>query len=158
MNKPHQKSELTSTLHLGVRSVVDLPQESAIANLLAQSGPGEKEAIDAIVGGDGARAMLVIHRGTAKGSRFLIAEDRVTIGRSPESAVFLDDVTISRSHAEIIREGKSFTFNDMGSLNGSYINNETAQKVELRAGDEIQIGKFHLLFIAALEIIKKQSK
>ena len=79
MNKPHQKSELTSTLHLGVRSVVDLPQESAIANLLAQSGPGEKEAIDAIVGGDGARAMLVIHRGTAKGSRFLIAEDRVTI-------------------------------------------------------------------------------
>ena len=149
MEKATENSELATTLHLGLRSVVDASPESAIDALLASMDSQASAAIKSIIDGNGDRAMVVIHRGPAKGARFLIAEDKCSIGRSPESAIFLDDVTVSRSHAEITRSGKGFQLLDLGSLNGTYVNNGSVKSVELKTGDEIQVGKFHLTFISS---------
>jgi pSer/pThr/pTyr-binding forkhead associated (FHA) protein len=144
-----QNSELTSTLHLGVRSVVAASPESAIDAILASIDSESSSAIHAIIDGNGDRSMVVIHRGPSKGARFLIAENKCSIGRSPESAIFLDDVTVSRAHAQISKNPQGFELLDLGSLNGTYVNNGSVKSVQLKTGDEIQIGKFHLIFIQA---------
>ena len=149
MEKVSENSELTTTLHLGLRSVVDASPESAIYALLTSMDSQESSAIRAIIEGSGDRAMVVIHRGPSKGARFLIAEDKCSIGRSPESAIFLDDVTVSRAHAQISKSGQGFELVDLGSLNGTYVNNGSVKSVHLKTGDEIQVGKFHLIFISS---------
>jgi pSer/pThr/pTyr-binding forkhead associated (FHA) protein len=73
--------------------------------------------------------------------------DATRIGRHPDSDIFLDDITVSRRHAEIRRNGGSFALHDVGSLNGTYVNRERVEEAELRSGDEIQIGKFKLVFL-----------
>jgi pSer/pThr/pTyr-binding forkhead associated (FHA) protein len=144
-----ENNELTSTLHLGLRSVVDTSPESALNALLLSLEASDKSAIDAVLNGGPEKAMVVVHRGANKGSRYLIAQERVSVGRSPESEIFLDDVTVSRSHALIERTGAGFSLTDLGSLNGTYINNQSLKSTPLKCGDEIQIGKFHLIFISA---------
>ena len=147
MNQPNSKSELTSTLHLGVRSVVDGSPESALNALLSSITDADRAALTAILDGPANRAMVVIHRGPAKGARFLIDQNQSSIGRATDSQIFLDDVTVSRKHAAIEVEGGVFTLIDLGSLNGTYLNNQSVAKSALKTGDEIQIGKFHMLFI-----------
>ena len=147
MNQPNSKSELTSTLHLGVRSVVDGSPESALNALLSSVTETDRAALTAILDGPADRAMVVIHRGPAKGARFLIDQNQSSIGRATESQIFLDDVTVSRKHAAIEVEDGVFTLIDLGSLNGTYLNNQSVAKSTLKNGDEIQIGKFHMLFI-----------
>lgn len=147
MNQPNSKSELTSTLHLGVRSVVDGSPESALNALLSSITDADRAALTAILDGPADRAMVVIHRGPAKGARFLIDQNQSSIGRSTDSQIFLDDVTVSRKHAAIEVEDGVFTLVDLGSLNGTYLNNQSVAKSALKTGDEIQIGKFHMLFI-----------
>ena len=147
MNQPNSKSELTSTLHLGVRSVVDGSPESALNALLSSATEADRAALTAILDGPADRAMVVIHRGPAKGARFLIDQNQSLIGRATDSQVFLDDVTVSRKHAAIEVEDGEFTLVDLGSLNGTYLNNQSVAKSALKTGDEIQIGKFHMLFI-----------
>jgi len=147
MNQPNSKSELTSTLHLGVRSVVDGSPESALNALLSSLTEADRAALTAILDGPADRAMVVIHRGPAKGARFLIDQSQSSIGRATDSQIFLDDVTVSRKHAAIEVEDGVFTLNDLGSLNGTYLNNQSVAKSALKTGDEIQIGKFHMLFI-----------
>jgi pSer/pThr/pTyr-binding forkhead associated (FHA) protein len=93
--------------------------------------------------------MIVIARGAHKGSRFLITSEGVTIGRSGQNAIFLDDITVSRTHATILKSGTNFVLKDAGSLNGTYINNASVTEHTLVSGDEFQIGKFHLLFIGS---------
>jgi len=149
MENVSQNSELTSTLHLGLRSVVDASPQSALNTLLSSLADADKSAIEAVLNGAPDKAMVVVHRGANKGSRYLISEERTSIGRSPESEIFLDDVTVSRSHAVIERNGSAFALNDLGSLNGTYINNQSLKTSPLTSGDEIQIGKFHLIFISA---------
>ena len=149
MENVSQNSELTSTLHLGLRSVVDASPQSALNALLSSLADADKSAIDAVLSGAPDKAMVVVHRGANKGSRYLISEERTSIGRSPESEIFLDDVTVSRSHAVIERNGSAFALYDLGSLNGTYINNQSLKTSPLTSGDEIQIGKFHLIFISA---------
>lgn len=149
MQQDPKNSELTSTLHLGLRSVVDASPEDALATLLASLDSDSKIAVEAIINGDDDRSMVVIHRGPSKGSRFLITESSCSIGRSPESAIFLDDVTVSRSHAQISKGALGFELLDLGSLNGTYVNNASVKSVQLKTGDEIQVGKFHLIFIQA---------
>jgi pSer/pThr/pTyr-binding forkhead associated (FHA) protein len=149
MENVSQNSELTSTLHLGLRSVVDASPQSALNALLSSLADADKSAIEAVLNGAPDKAMVVVHRGANKGSRYLISEERTSIGRSPESEIFLDDVTVSRSHAVIERNGSGFALNDLGSLNGTYINNQSLKTSPLTSGDEIQIGKFHLIFISA---------
>jgi pSer/pThr/pTyr-binding forkhead associated (FHA) protein len=141
--------ELTSTLHLGLRSVVGSSPRAVIEDFYSQASDAEKEIIQATLSGDGNNAMIFIHRGAHKGERFRVTPEGVSIGRSPESSIFLNDVTVSRKHATIEKVGTHFTFKDSGSLNGSYVNNESVTEKVLQSGDEIQIGKFHLLFISA---------
>jgi hypothetical protein len=92
-------------------------------------------------------ALLVVLRGPNAGSRFLLDSDFTSTGRHPDSDIFLDDVTVSRRHAEFYRHGDRFTVRDVGSLNGTYVNRERIEEAELFGGDEVQIGKFRLLFM-----------
>jgi len=92
-------------------------------------------------------ALLVVLRGPNEGSRFLLDSDFTSTGRHPDSDIFLDDVTVSRRHAEFYRHGDRFTVRDVGSLNGTYVNRERIEEAELSGGDEVQIGKFRLLFM-----------
>ena len=93
-------------------------------------------------------ALLVVKRGPNAGSRFLLDADTTTAGRHPESDIFLDDVTVSRRHAEFVREGGGFVVRDVGSLNGTYLNRERIEAAGLAGGDEVQIGKYRLVFLA----------
>lgn len=149
MAEADSKPELTSTLHLGLRPVVGDSPSELIKDYLASSSAEERAVLESTLAGDGKSAMVLIHRGPGRGARFLVTSDGATIGRSAESAIFLDDVTVSRKHAVIEKSDSGFIFKDTGSLNGSYINNEPTTEKPLALGDEIQIGKFHLLFIAA---------
>ena len=92
-------------------------------------------------------ALLVVKRGPNAGSRFLLDKDVTTTGRHPESDIFLDDVTVSRRHAEFVRDGGRFVVRDVGSLNGTYLNRERIEDAPLTNGDEVQIGKFRLVFL-----------
>ena len=95
------------------------------------------------------QALLVVKRGPNAGARFLLDQATTTAGRHPEADIFLDDVTVSRRHAEFRKndDGK-FEVVDVGSLNGTYVNREPRNSQVLEVGDEIQIGKFRLVFIA----------
>ncbi len=93
-------------------------------------------------------ALLVALRGPNEGSRFLLDSDFTSTGRHPDSDIFLDDVTVSRRHAEFYRQGDHFSVRDVGSLNGTYVNRERIEETELVGGDEVQIGKFRLLFLS----------
>jgi hypothetical protein len=92
-------------------------------------------------------ALLVVMRGPNAGSRFLLDSDLTTAGRHPESDIFLDDVTVSRRHAEFYRRGDYFTARDVGSLNGTYVNRERIDEAGLSSGDEVQVGKFRIMFL-----------
>ena len=82
------------------------------------------------------------------GSKFFLDSETTEVGRNPDSDIFLDDITVSRRHSEITRkEGEGFKLNDVGSLNGTYVNKERVEEATLRSGDEIQIGKFKLIFL-----------
>jgi len=98
-------------------------------------------------------ALLVVKRGPNAGSRYLLESAVTTAGRHPDSDIFLDDVTVSRRHAEFRREGAEFTVHDVGSLNGTYVNRERIDGAVLAAGDEVQIGKFRLVFVAAASAV-----
>ncbi|AEI09344.1 oxoglutarate dehydrogenase inhibitor [Corynebacterium resistens DSM 45100] len=92
-------------------------------------------------------ALLVVKRGPNAGSRFLLDQDTTAAGRHPDSDIFLDDVTVSRRHAEFRRNGDQYEVVDVGSLNGTYVNREPKNSSVLSNGDEIQIGKFRLVFL-----------
>lgn len=91
-------------------------------------------------------AMLVVKRGPSAGTRFVLEKDLTTSGRHPESDIFLDDITVSRTHALIKKDGNDFRIMDKGSLNGTYVNKMRVDSAELNNGDEVQIGKFRLVF------------
>lgn len=91
-------------------------------------------------------AMLVVKRGANAGARFVLTKDVNTAGRHPESDIFLDDITVSRKHADILRSGDEFRIKDLGSLNGTYVNKMRVEEADLSSGDELQIGKFKLIF------------
>jgi hypothetical protein len=95
-------------------------------------------------------ALLVVQRGPNAGSRFLLDKDLTTAGRHPESDIFLDDVTVSRRHAEFARTAEGFVVADVGSLNGTYLNRERIEQAPLSTGDEVQVGKFRLLFFTSV--------
>jgi hypothetical protein len=90
---------------------------------------------------------LLVRRGPSAGSRFALNPEVTRIGRHPASDIFLDDITVSRRHAEIIRRHDHFSVRDVGSLNGTYLNRERIEEADLANGDEVQIGKFRLIFL-----------
>ena len=91
-------------------------------------------------------ALLIVKRGPNAGARFLLDRDFTSAGRHPDSDILLDDITVSR-HAEFRRENGEFRIIDAGSLNGTYINRESVDSAVLARHDEIQIGKFRLVFL-----------
>ncbi len=108
-----------------------------------QLNPVDAAAVDALPIGS---ALLVVQRGPGAGSRFLLDKDVVTAGRHADSEIFLDDVTVSRRHATFTREGETFSVADAGSLNGTYVNRDRIDTVLLKDTDEVQIGKYRLVF------------
>jgi pSer/pThr/pTyr-binding forkhead associated (FHA) protein len=109
----------------------------------------EEEDPSSVTGGLNGAALIELDQveGTAGRRMHDIAEAVVTVGRSPESNIFLDDVTVSRHHAEIRRGEKGYRINDSGSLNGTYVNRVRVDSVDLRNGDEIQVGKYRFKFV-----------
>ena len=139
-------SELTTTLHLGLRQVSDSP--AGVLDEYLSTLPAHDRSIIEEIAASNEKAMVVINRGSNLGSRFLITSEGVTIGRSTSSDIFLDDVTVSRKHAVIEKRATGFSLKDTGSLNGTYVNNQVVVEKNLLSGDQIQIGKFHLLFVS----------
>lgn len=105
--------------------------------------PEHQAAVEALPSGN---ALLVVLQGPNSGARFLLNADVTTVGRHPESAIFLDDVTVSRRHAEFRRHGNSFEVQDLASLNGIYYDGVRIESALLVEGAEIQIGKFRFTF------------
>lgn len=101
-------------------------------------------AIDALPAGS---ALLVVLKGPGSGARFLLKDDRCVAGRNPDSNIFLDDITVSRAHVLFRKDQGSFIIEDLGSLNGTYVNRQLLkQPIVLRNGDEVQIGKFKMVY------------
>jgi len=91
--------------------------------------------------------MLMVKRGPNAGSRFVLEGQTISAGRSPDADIFLDDITVSRHHAEFVPHGDVYEVRDTGSLNGTYLNRERIESAPMANGDEIQIGKFRLVFL-----------
>jgi pSer/pThr/pTyr-binding forkhead associated (FHA) protein len=91
-------------------------------------------------------ALLVVRKGPNEGSKYMLDAEVTRAGRHPDSDIFLDDITVSRRHAEIVRQADGFHLVDAGSLNGTYVNGDRVEEARLSNGDELQIGKFKLVF------------
>lgn len=146
--------ELTTVLHLESKEPRGLATE-ALEEYISTLEDLDRKVIREIQTSNGDKAMVLIYRGQSKGARFLITKEGASIGRSPSSAIFLDDVTVSRSHARIEREGADFLLRDSVSLNGTYLNSKSVTQATLLSGDEIQIGRFHLLFVSGQQVKQK---
>jgi pSer/pThr/pTyr-binding forkhead associated (FHA) protein len=127
-----------STTSLPAITAVEAPAEVEIGLNAA-----DQTAIHNLPAGS---ALLVVQRGPNAGARFLLDAARTTAGRRPDSDIFLVDVTVSRTHAEFVRRGDGFAVRDAGSLNGTYVQRDRIEEVALRDGDEVQIGKYRLVF------------
>ncbi len=131
------------------------PSETSTITIGAGLDPGEasdkseglsstdQAAVEALPTGS---ALLVVRRGPNAGSRFLLDSETTTAGRHPSSDIFLDDVTVSRRHAEFVQVDDGFAVRDVGSLNGTYVNRERIDQVTLSGGDEVQVGKYRLVY------------
>lgn len=126
---------------------VELPVDEALPSVGLTTE--EQEAVAALPHDS---ALLIMQRGPSTGARYLLSSDRTVAGRSEHADVFLDDVTVSRKHAEFIRENDQFVVRDIGSLNGTYVNRNRIDAAVLTTGDEVQIGKYRLTFLASPQI------
>ena len=117
-----------------------------LAAMEAGISPDEQDAIAALPSGS---ALLVVRRGPNVGARFLLDADSTVAGRHPDADIFLDDVTVSRRHAEFSRVGNTFQVHDLGSLNGTYFDGVRIESALLSDGAEVQVGKFRLTFYAS---------
>ncbi|VXB61505.1 FHA domain-containing protein [Nocardioides sp. AX2bis] len=134
--------ETTATIQVGA---VSPGNDGAKTDTSDKLRAVDAAAVDALPLG---HALLVVQKGPGSGSRFLLDNDVIEAGRHQDSSIFLDDVTVSRRHAVFTREGDSFTVADAGSLNGTYVNRDRIEKVRLNDGDEVQIGKYRLVFFS----------
>ena len=129
--------DVTSTLHMGaLDEVLEGTESDVVPSRVAGSLPP-------------GMALLVVRRGPNAGARFLLDHAVTTSGRHPDSDIFLDDVTVSRRHAEFRRSGSGYSVSDVGSLNGTYVNRDRIDEVALQGGDEVQIGKYRLVYFAS---------
>ncbi|WP_411848822.1 FHA domain-containing protein [Streptomyces mobaraensis] len=138
-------SETTSTISISGLEAYD--SETTGQTPIPSLSPEAQAAVEALPLGS---ALLVVRRGPNSGSRFLLDGEVTTAGRHPQSDIFLDDVTVSRRHVEFRRgQDGGFSVTDVGSLNGTYVNREQIDSVVLSNGDEVQIGKYRLVFFGS---------
>lgn len=129
----------------GASLLVDQPESATTMSYVPGEEEGESNPLAAVAADE---ACLVIRSGGGRaGEIYPLRGDRVTIGRHPDAAIFLDDVTVSRNHAALVPEGGGWAIVDEGSLNGTYVNRRRAERAALADGDELQIGKYKLTFI-----------
>ncbi len=138
--QPERPADTTTTISFGSSSEADADRVDA-----PELSAADAAAIEALPPGS---ALLVVQRGPSAGSRFLLDTDEVTAGRHPDSEIFLDDVTVSRRHAVFRRTSDGYLVADVGSLNGTYVNRDRIDEVLLSGGDEVQIGKYRLVYFA----------
>jgi pSer/pThr/pTyr-binding forkhead associated (FHA) protein len=119
-------------------------------DLIAKNTPvlSDEEAI-AVAALPSNSALLISHRGPGAGSRFLLDQDLTIAGRHPEADIFLDDVTVSRKHVQISRRRLAFALEDLGSMNGTYVDGNRVDTIDLADGAEVLIGKFRLTFYSS---------
>ena len=117
----------------------------------AQGESGEDDLTVTLPERPSGAGLLVVKRGPNAGTRYMLEAPVTRAGRHPESDIFLDDITVSRRHAEFVGSHGSYTVRDVGSLNGTYVNRERIEEAVLATGDEVQIGKFKLVYLAAVE-------
>ncbi|MFB9312188.1 FHA domain-containing protein [Nocardioides plantarum] len=139
--RPDPSGDSTATIQIGLGAEKSETSDRAL-------NPVDAAAVDALPTG---HALLVVQKGPGSGSRFLLDADEVQAGRHPDSEIFLDDVTVSRRHAVFVRDGDTFTVSDAGSLNGTYVNRDRIETVHLKDSDEVQIGKYRLVFFSGHE-------
>lgn len=137
----------------GETTIIGLP---AITIPITTTGdrPLTQEDLDTIARLSEGTALLISTRGAVTGSRYLLDEDEVTVGRDPNADILLDDSTVSRAHAVFRRINGVYHVIDAGSLNGTYVNRQRKDDAELHNGDEIQIGKFRLVFFTKSAVIR----
>jgi len=99
-------------------------------------------------GVDAEGPLLVVGKGPEVGERFYLDRPTLTIGRDPDSDIFLNDITVSRRHAVLTAEGDDIVVCDVGSLNGVYVNGQTVDRAVLRNGDQLQVGRFQMVFLS----------
>ena len=129
----------------GASLIADQPESATTLSYV----PGEDERETAPFAACAEDPCLVIRSGGGRaGETYVLRGERVTIGRHPDAAIFLDDVTVSRNHAVVLREGGEWVIADEGSLNGTFVNRRRGDRAVLSDGDEIQIGKYKLTFLA----------
>ncbi|MDO5721138.1 MAG: FHA domain-containing protein [Actinomycetaceae bacterium] len=126
-----------------VFGAVGVPAEVEEPAVQAPLSARDQAAVEALPVGS---ALLIVQRGPNSGARFLLDASHTSAGRSPKADIFLDDVTVSRRHCEFIASEGGFVVRDSGSLNGTYVNRERTEQAALKAGDEVQIGKYRLTY------------
>ena len=136
----------------GETTIIGLP---AITVPVTSTGdrPLTKEDLDTIMRLSDGTALLISTRGAVSGSRYLLEEDEITVGRDPRADILLDDSTVSRSHAVFRRVNGAYSVIDAGSLNGTYVNRQRVDQKQLNNGDEIMIGKFRLVYFTNSAVI-----
>ncbi len=136
----------------GETTIIGLP---AITVPVTSTGdrPLTKEDLDTIMRLSDGTALLISTRGAVSGSRYLLDEDEITVGRDPRADILLDDSTVSRSHAVFRRVNGAYSVIDAGSLNGTYVNRQRVDQKQLNNGDEMMIGKFRLVYFTNSAVI-----
>ncbi len=123
------------------------PGATTASYRVGETGELEQVDLEDVIEREG--ATLVIRAGGGRaGETFPLERDRLTVGRRPESDIFLDDVTVSRDHAVLVHRGHDYHLDDLGSLNGTYVNRRRIESHKLVDGDELQIGKYKLAFLS----------
>jgi hypothetical protein len=128
----------------GALLAVETGGETTMTFDVDDEGEGEETMLQSL--GVTGPALVVRSGGGMAGQSFQPGDGPTLVGRSPECQIFLDDVTVSRRHAEIVRDGDAFTIRDLGSLNGTYVNRKRIESAVLQNDDEVQIGKYRLTF------------
>ena len=122
-------------------------EDSTLTLQAVEAADTEDELATYLEGLPAGVGLLVVKHGPGEGSSFRLEADHTNVGRHPDSEIFLDDITVSRRHVVLDRTAKGYELRDVGSLNGTYVNRRRADEALLRHGDELQIGRFGLVFV-----------
>lgn len=137
-------------------AVLDMPDERTVVIAQVdpmQDLPGPSDNATIRLGDIDQHAVLVIRSGDLIGNRFTLSKDITQIGRHQDSDILLDDITVSRRHAEVVRTSKSLIVRDLGSLNGTYVNQSRVDEFALQHGDELQVDKYRMVLFSKADIL-----